>query len=442
MFYKFEKNESISLKTLRLFSLFIVFLTCSIAIASEKQTMVTGYGISVDQAIAKGLTQAISQISGVNVDSKEISRYNTIRTSERTGDKSESNSSLSRSSGGEVKLKTQGLISRYEVLDTKRSGDGMVEVTMRVYVNKYTAPGLSPNNRRKLAVIPIRFENRAYRIGERIDGEKLSQLLTQKIVNSFTQVRRFAILDREYMREYTQEKDLILSPDANIQQQAKLGQVLGADYMVVGTISEADINKSQQKLVTGEIINEYNGLINIDYRIIAMSTRQVKWSDTVTVEIDDDIAYERGWNEFPSSKVTQLLLGELAHQLVNKVTDNIYPIRIISAANGIVVLNQGGSSISTGETLAVYNLGKELRDPYTGEKLGNIESVAARIIVDRVTPKVSYARVIEGDQSQMSKKAVVRRVPQSPVSRKNIVSLESASSARPQTGGVVLPFDR
>jgi hypothetical protein len=54
------------------------------------------------------------------------------------------------------------------------------------------------------------------------------------------------------------------------------------------------------------------------------------------------------------------------------------------------VLSQGGKSVTPQSRYKVFSLGKELKDPQTGQSLGRIEKYCCDVVIDRVTPTMSY----------------------------------------------------
>jgi hypothetical protein len=53
-------------------------------------------------------------------------------------------------------------------------------------------------------------------------------------------------------------------------------------------------------------------------------------------------------------------------------------------------LSQGGQAINENMRYRVYLLGKEIKDPQTGQSLGNMESLCCDVVINRVTPNLSY----------------------------------------------------
>ena len=199
----------------------------------------------------------------------------------------------------------------------------------------------------------------------------------------------------------------------------RLGQVLGLDYLVVGTVSFQDNSYQAESSFTGEVSYVDNRVSKIDYKVINLATRQVKWQDSV--EINDDISS-------PST----------AQAISRGITSAIYPMKIVSNQNDSITLNQGGTSVTIGEVYDVFDLGKKLIDPYTKESLGREEIYAGKILVGKVTSKVSYATVIEGSVDAMRIGAIVRPSPVDYSKGPNSFTPESTVKAS-SAGGILIP---
>jgi curli biogenesis system outer membrane secretion channel CsgG len=271
-------------------------------------------------------------------------------------------------------------------------------------------------------------------------GESFNQHLT----NHLTQARRFTVLDRGYVNEYLTERNIILSSDSSTDEQIKIGEVLGVDYIVVGKIGQASIGRKDTSIdITGESRSSYQAEFDIDYRIIVLATRQVKWSDTVSLSLDQD-TIEKITTGKGDNAASQAILSHFASIISNQLMSNIYPLRVVSTSmsRNTVVLNQGGKSLEVGDTLEVMSLGEEVVDPYTGESLGQQEQVIATVEIVRVLPKMSTAKVVSGSVESINELDIVRRIIKS--------GLEKDTGSRSwrksdikilNQGGVVLPFD-
>jgi hypothetical protein len=91
-----------------------------------------------------------------------------------------------------------------------------------------------------------------------------------------------------------------------------------------------------------------------------------------------------------------------------------------------------------GQLLNIYSQGRELFDVDTKESLGTTETLIATIRIDQVMPRISYAKLVEGDlakitEGQICRPRKVEAVPQ-PAGQKSEIE-------KSPTGGIKLPFD-
>jgi len=399
----------------RFFLIFlIIFLTPFFVLADENVTVleVTGTGISRSKAIQNGLIEALKQAKGVKIDSRK-SYIKLIQDISRSKDgENEHDVGIDKLSHSRVKELTKGTINEYRIINATKNADGGWEVTLAVKMLRYKTPGISPHSRRKLAVMPFRAVKKSFSVqGGRIPAWEISRELTQKVVTELTQSRRFTVLDREYICEYFHEKNLLLSGDTPLEEQMRLGEVLGVDYMLVGTITELNIKRTSYQITTlGKTGYRDQVTLLADYRIIVMPTRQIKWADSVSLTLENKALHQLAGISDPNA-IRQAALAKAAQMLAHKALANIYPIRVSSVQpDGRLIFNQGGVTVSEGELFDIFQVGEKVIDPYSGESLGAAETWVAAAKVERVLAKHSYARVIKGKADQIQVKAICRRV--------------------------------
>ena len=412
-------------------------------VAATSTTVVhaTGYGVSRDEALQNALIEALKQTKGVSINSqkafaKQIRQVNASADGEHV--RAVRVDSLSQSA---VKEATKGLINSYRIHASRKLSPHEWEVEVVVKILNYKAPGLSPNSRRKIAVMPFYYAQESFFIdGERYSGARLSSMLNQSLTSDITQSRRFAVVDRTYVRDMANELGLIASKHTPLHEKVKLGNMLGADYLLVGTIQAADIHtdRSTNKLL-GTSSSRRTAEFIVEYRIIVVGTSQIKWSDTQKAVI-----------ELGGSQSTRMALQDAIEKvtasIANALLENIYPIRVIDVAGSqSIALNQGGKTLHVGDRLDVMHLGKKMFDPYTKEPLGRSETKVATIEIVRVNAKTSYGRVVEGSAGAIKRNDVCRRVKSgsSPSGQKqqDEPNWRKSSVKVNEGGGVTLPFD-
>ncbi|MFB1011542.1 MAG: hypothetical protein QMB92_08905, partial [Thiopseudomonas sp.] len=120
------------------------------------------------------------------------------------------------------------------------------------------------------------------------------------------------------------------------------------------------------------------------YQVILFATRQVQYSNTLTVDAD----LKDG-----SMSNVHAGLDRVVNQITNQVLEAIYPLRIADVVGDELVFSQ---ELVTGATYECYSEGAMIRDSYTKENTGRVETRTGAIEVVRATNKLSYAKVTEG----------------------------------------------
>lgn len=357
----------------------------------EKVKVVSGYGLTKTQAIQNALIEATKQQNGAIIQSvKSVFKTYAQQSTSNNGENSYQ-TLMQDGVAQKIRVATKGYIDKYEIVDIIEHPSDF-EAKIKVTTVEYKTPGHSVHKRRKIVVIPSYTDSIMYRVLNGYKSAKeISVSLNQELISSLTQTRKFSILDRENNHAYNLEKDVILSADAHKDELLKLGNVVGADYLIISDITDFKIlNKTTT--VLEQKITKLKAIATIKYRIIAMATRQIKWSNTKTFEFT------------PKGKTTEQVfinvLKQISEALTYEIIENIYPIKIADiSANGNVILNQ---SLKLNSIYEVYALGNKLFDSYTKEFLGYDEIHTGTIQVIRSLPKVSYAKIIKGDAQKGS----------------------------------------
>lgn len=405
---------------------------------------VEGFGLTRSQAVQNGLIEAVKQAKGVSIDSqKAFARMIREKSVSKNGNNTHK-IQVSKENQSLVMEATQGLIHGYQILDSTKTQEGDWRVALEVTLLRYKTPGISPQSRRKIAILPFSTIKSDHDFGQGpVPAVEIAREFTQNLVTQMTQTRKFTVLDREYMETFLREKRLILSADAPVSEQMIIGEVLGVDYLLMGAISKADYEQIPYTIqATGERGYDSKATFMADYRIVVMATRQIKWSDSVAMTLENTQIEEMVANS-AAGQVRQALLEKAAQNIIHGAMDNIYPLRVVQVQpDGKIILNQGGVTLSRGQTLEVFSPGEKVQDSYTGESLGAAESWIATIEIDRVIPKMSYARVIKGQALAVKNGSICRRTQaKSKDAVEKILAGRKTDIQSTSTGGVILPFD-
>lgn len=404
-------------KLIIVFIFLLLNLNAEVIKNTNTKTMAgSGSGVTREEAINNAIIEALGKLQGVKVNSSKFISTKAVANNGQSDIKDTYSSEINRVTNGRVDGFSVDNISQF---------DGMfqADVTIKkVYSSKqYKTPGLDPNNRRKMAVLPV-FSDRDYFLvfEGKIAKEELTRPLTQDILNAMTNTRKFTILDRvSNPGVYALEEAVVSSKQAANDEALKLGNVLGADYILITNISDFDISKNTSNL-TGKTQNKIT--TRIEYRVLMMATRQVKFSGTKNFSIN---ASGNSLGEI-ISKATNKIANEISFEII----DVIYPLKVADVVNNEVIISQ---SLNIGEIYDVFSQGKKIADSYTKESVGSIENKTASIEIIRSSSKMSYAKILEGSV----KKGDICRKKDSGINS-NIG--KNSSVKIKENGGVVLPF--
>jgi len=380
------------MRTLNVIKIILVLIvistpTLTFAKITYVTKQVTGIGENYKIALTEAFKEAISQVNGLTQETKSV--LNTIEKSmtDNEGDKDFSSTDFIQT----INEKTKGSVKTYEVIREGKNLDGLYEVEIKAIIAKFT---LSKDAKRKrIAIIPFRQTIES----SSVDPVKAARMLNQSLTNYLVQTRKFTVLDRDFDSEVQQELNN-LSEDSNIEDQAKIGQKLFSDYILVGRLEVFDIKEVEKKYLTSE--KKYKstvGLIDFNYRVIDVSTKQIKYASKLRYEMN-----------LKKQKQPLSFFTEVSAQKIGlEILYAIYPILIEKIIDDTAYLGQGGLQIKIGDVYDIYEMTDEIIiDSRTGEKLGKIEiKVGQAEIIDK-NSKFSIAKLItEKDLSKNFKQA-------------------------------------
>jgi curli biogenesis system outer membrane secretion channel CsgG len=416
-----------------------------------------GSGPSRDAAIAKALANALAQETGVDVGQANASvSVQGTETSNSTSNETK-DSGLSSLLPGSMKGKQDdksgtaaingqvaanavfstsgGHVVRYSVLSVQADQGGGFTARVHAVLAIYRRQASAADNRKRIAIADFATDAKT----------GLGQALHDQLVIDLTQSRRFAVVDRAHDDAYQNEISAIQSGDAAPEEKSRAGQMLGADFVLVGKLhvvgarvtGSAARTESHTLELTGEVVSHTTastlhtvpGAAMAEFELMEVATREIKLADRAAI--------------------TGAGVETLAQHITDVLLTTIYPPRLVKADDpeGLII-NQGGEGIHAGEHFRLMAEGQELFDPYTHESLGKTEKELGVIEVTDVSARMSTARLISGDLPAAGVTTVLRpekRVAEAKaVATKRRVAVRRAAAAGPQSEpdtGFRLPAD-
>jgi curli biogenesis system outer membrane secretion channel CsgG len=383
--------------TAKLLFLVLIYAICVGGKMSYVSVESQGSGATRKDAIKDALQMAVSQVNGAEVAAQMQSSFKES-FSEKDG---EEKFSVSENLQEAVQIETKGVVRSWDVLseDKETGDDGLWIVRLKVSVAQYK---LSKQlERLRITVAPFQISQAVS------DGQLATQFLESfpnGLVGYLAQTRRFALLDRDFLENQSQELAFIKRGDVRAEELAKLGNKVGADYIVVGIVEDVFSHESKVTMrSTGQQITNVQTGARVSYRIIDVATTQITFSDTV--------AYDPGLGKATVGEMVDYISNIAGQTIVNA----IYPVSVVSNAGSQVTLGQGGKTIRMGEQFHLVRYGKAIVDPHTKESLGREEIVVGVLKITNVQSKTSTAEIIEGGQglskSFASNKYIARPFP-------------------------------
>ena len=422
-------------------SIVVAVLTMSF-VASAKTVSVRGRGEELDyqSAVQSALAQSISQVRGVTIaESRRIVSENQSVSAYVSADKAKRSAAFSATATKTSSVDVSGCIESFRIVSESQNPTThkwTVVVDAQI-VAPYRAPGLDPDNRRRLAVVPFRSvtgDSLSW-YGQAESSAGWAHVLAERLNARLTQTRKFTMVDRKFDAEINEELARLSGQNASKADAVRLNQKLGTDYLVVGDVRFFPVVAPGVNPLTGQALPVTSQkFAEVSYRVLLAPTGQLKWADTVVLDA----------MEFTASDVASFVTASAegaAMRIADAMMANILPFEIVGkTANGTLIVGEGGKSLAEGERFNVFALGEEVSDTRTGEVLDQIEEPVGTVEIVRVSEKMSYARVVEGDATKMTVGARLRRP-----------KVEAAAPAAPPppvtttirgngTGGVVAPF--
>lgn len=330
-----------------------LFLICSLFLSgvfaqtkiNYVDVVVNGTGASESAAINNALVNGLSQISGQYMSASDKSELTQKLEIIEGNEKEEIKENFSE----EINSFTKGVIKQFKVLKVNKENmlfKARVQMTIPTYNEGFDAKKI------KIAVLPFKALNEI----DTSTAEKEVGRWRRELEEGLVQTRKFQVIDKDYGDLLTKELNSYNSADYKIEELMRFGRKIGADYVLTGTLitgMKSKLNPDKQKY-------------KLSLRIIDLATSQIKFAKKVS-----DV-----------------------QKTIRQIIDAIYPIPVIDINGRSVTIGIGGDMLVVGDIFELVELGKVLKDPYTGEKLGYQETTVSDVEIEKIYSKTTKAQII------------------------------------------------
>jgi curli biogenesis system outer membrane secretion channel CsgG len=232
-----------------------------------------------------------------------------------------------------------------------------------------------------------------------------TESITDNFISILMDTRRFNVLERERLKDVTEEM-------------VSKGQlsVKNADYAFLNNLSTLDLKVSKYKVPLVDVVQEKAVVkVQVNVRVVDIDSSKILFSATGKAQQEKKATQGALGLVVNNERVLDNALvndaiREALEDVVLRIADNLFPIKIIGIKKGKIYLNRGKpAGIELGQVYEVYMKGEELVDSDTGLSLGAEEEKIGVIKVVDAREKYSIGKVIEGKITSENKGAVCRK---------------------------------
>ena len=208
-----------------------------------------------------------------------------------------------------IKQSTKGVIQSWQIISVGKNQSGeMFEAKLNVNVSKLQLS--SELKRMRFVVSPVKINNQ---IKDRSSAKSFEKIFNPQLRSMLIKSNRFALLDRKNSKEIDKEINFIKGSNVRTEELAKLGNKVGADYIIVTSLQNIN-NKTIKTKLMGETISTKQSEIDLTVSIVDIATSQIIFSDSMSLS-------QAGGSLSKFSKL-------IAERLARKITDTFFLLNL------------------------------------------------------------------------------------------------------------------
>ncbi|MBN2364767.1 MAG: hypothetical protein EH225_01260 [Calditrichaeota bacterium] len=230
-------------------------------------------------------------------------------------------------------------------------------------------------------------------------GHNIGTGLADMLVTHLVKSGQFLVVERQELAKILEEQGLGMSGAVTPQSAAQVGQLLGVELMVMGSVSEFGEKKSGLgggigKIGIGGKLTKRQARAVVDVRLVNTSTGEIVLAETAEgeesstgldrIRVEDiDFGNPTHWDQTILGKASRKSI-EKCVGFISKAMENIpWEGKVIKVNDdGSLYMKPGSAGgVNAGMEFAVYSKGEEIIDPDTGLSLGSEERRIGKVKV-------------------------------------------------------------
>ncbi|MCI0494725.1 hypothetical protein L0Z72_06925 [candidate division KSB1 bacterium] len=278
------------------------------------------------------------------------------------------------------------------------------------------APAQSPKALKKRVAV-FAFEDKTDHTWHWWTGQPVGQGMADMLVTELVKSGKYKVIERQEIEKILSEQKMGQTGLVTPESAAKVGQLLGVELAVIGSVTEFGHKKSD----TGGRIKGFGlgvsstaASVGIDVRFINTNTGEILAADNVREEESKkglsvstpqvDFKNQNDFDESVVGKATRKAVQKIMTMLDDKSATIAWEGKIVIVKGNTVIINAGAEAgIQVGDVFYVYSKGEDLIDPDTGLSLGSLDSKIGSIQVTNNNVgngKASQCNIKEGSGFQ------------------------------------------
>ena len=269
--------------------------------------------------------------------------------------------------------------------------------------------------------------------------KELGSGLSDDIVVLFAQTKRFDIIERDQLVAVLKEQELQMSGIVNEADAVRIGQLIGANYIIFGSITTADGSHKEQTVTkkfkdksSGQvvykdyIVTTWEGRVTISSRLVEIKTGQIIVGKSVTsrsIEKQERAADDKtflqsiisalaskdnskameAYHKQMHQKVVNSAREKAAYQLVTAFLKE-FPLTgyVLGEDEGGYLIDLGtGKGMNAKVNLKIHGESKEMKHPVTGEVMKVRTKTLGYFKVTDLGDSASTVKLVKGDKEDV-----------------------------------------
>jgi curli biogenesis system outer membrane secretion channel CsgG len=274
-----------------------------------------------------------------------------------------------------------------------------------------TSPAFSQLKGLMKRIAVVNFEDRSG-YGWHNLGAGLADMLVTELVKQGT----YKVMERAELEKVMQEQQLGASGAVTPESAAKIGQLLGVELMVTGSVSEFGTKESGTNVGGGLLggigggFKKQSARVVVDIRLVNTTSAEIVTAETATGEESStsisvytpeiDFSNPKSWDDTIQGKAARKAITQCVNIIGTAMNKLPWAGKILKVNDDGSVMMKPGSEggVKEGMEFDVFSKGQPVVDPDTGESMGSEETKVGSIKVIKDLPggKACRASITSG----------------------------------------------